>query len=332
MTSVLFKNAINKKPQSTPPIWYMRQAGRYHKHYNKLKEKYSFETLCKTPDLAAEVANGPIEEFDFDIAILFSDILFILEGLGLNLKFNPGPKFQQSINKENFHLFNDINKAIEHMSFQKQALEITKEKISKSKSLIGFVGGPWTLLTYALGKKGKNFELQDYQLQFLKETLLPLLKLNIKLQLNAGAEIVMIFDSNLYDLDQTTFELEYYNILSNIAEEFPNKIGFYSRGKKLHELKSIFKIPFAGIGFDHTINLNKIFESNLRGFVQGNFNEQLMLLDKDNFNKELDYYITEMKKIENRDGWICGLGHGINKMTPERNVHLFIENIRKSFS
>ena len=332
MPSVLFKNAIDKKPQPTPPIWFMRQAGRYHKHYKKLKEKYTFETLCKTPDLAAEVASGPIDEFDFDIAILFSDILFILEGLGLNLKFDPGPKFEKSINKENFHLFNDIDKAIEHMGFQKQALEITREKISKSKSLIGFVGGPWTLLTYALGKKRKNFELQDYQLQFLKETLLPLLKLNIKLQLNAGAEIVMIFDSNLYDLDQTTFESEYFNIISNIAQEFPNKIGFYSRGKNFHELESIFKIPFAGIGFDHTINLNNIFESNLEGFVQGNFNEQLMLLNKNDFVKELDCYITEMKKIKNRDGWICGLGHGINKMTPERNVHLFIETIRKSFS
>ena len=98
MTNILFQNSLKRNTQKTPPIWFMRQAGRYHSHYRKLKEKYSFEVLCKTPDLAAEVAFGPIKEFDYDIAILFSDILFILEGLGLELKFDPGPKFNSYIN------------------------------------------------------------------------------------------------------------------------------------------------------------------------------------------------------------------------------------------
>ena len=79
MSNNLFQNALKRNDQKTPPIWFMRQAGRYHSHYRKLKEKYSFEDLCKTPDLAAEVAYGPIQEFDYDVAILFSDILFILE-------------------------------------------------------------------------------------------------------------------------------------------------------------------------------------------------------------------------------------------------------------
>ena len=94
----LFFNSLNNIPQTTPPIWFMRQAGRYHSHYQKLKEKYTFEQLCKTPELAAEVACGPIKEFDFDVAILFSDILFLLEGLGLGLKFNPGPILNQNLN------------------------------------------------------------------------------------------------------------------------------------------------------------------------------------------------------------------------------------------
>ena len=76
MSNLLFQNALNKIPQKTPPIWFMRQAGRYHKHYQKLKESYDFMTLCKEPELAAQVALGPIEDFDFDVSILFSDLLF----------------------------------------------------------------------------------------------------------------------------------------------------------------------------------------------------------------------------------------------------------------
>ena len=134
MSNILFTNALEKKSQAAPPIWFMRQAGRYHQHYQKLKEQYSFEQLCKTPELAAEVASGPVREFDFDVAILFSDILFILEGLGLGLKFNPGPQFSKNIDSENMHLFTDIDKAIQHMYFQVEALKITKEKIPTSKN------------------------------------------------------------------------------------------------------------------------------------------------------------------------------------------------------
>ena len=121
MTNILFKNALKRNIQKTPPIWFMRQAGRYHSHYRKLKEKYTFEELCKTPDLAAEVAFGPIQEFDYDIAILFSDILFILEGLGLELKFDPGPKFNSYINSENISNYSNIDRGIEHMQFQFEA-------------------------------------------------------------------------------------------------------------------------------------------------------------------------------------------------------------------
>ena len=85
MPNQKFLNALANVPQSTPPIWFMRQAGRYHSHYQNLKTKNSFEELCKSPTLAAETAMGPINSFDFDVAILFSDILFPLESLGMDL-------------------------------------------------------------------------------------------------------------------------------------------------------------------------------------------------------------------------------------------------------
>ena len=89
----LFRNACNRVEQSCPPIWMMRQAGRYQPSYMEMKEQFTFEQMCKLPQVAAKVAMLPIDEFDFDVAILFSDILWHLEGLGLPLKFDPGPKF-----------------------------------------------------------------------------------------------------------------------------------------------------------------------------------------------------------------------------------------------
>ena len=120
-----FVNACNRKSQKVPPIWFMRQAGRYHSHYRQIKEKNTFELMCKTPELAGEVALGPIKEFDYDVAILFSDILFALEGLGMNLRFDPGPKFQFLIDEKNVDQFRDIDKAISFLSFQRDALITT---------------------------------------------------------------------------------------------------------------------------------------------------------------------------------------------------------------
>ena len=92
MTNQRFRKALQGEPQKIPPIWFMRQAGRYHRHYQSLRKVHSFKELCKNPKLAAQVALGPIEDFDFDVAILFSDILFPLEALGMGLEYNPGPR------------------------------------------------------------------------------------------------------------------------------------------------------------------------------------------------------------------------------------------------
>ena len=332
MTNSLFQNSLKRKTQKTPPIWFMRQAGRYHSHYRKLKEKYSFEVLCKTPDLAAEVAFGPIKEFDYDIAILFSDILFVLEGLGLELKFDPGPKFNSYINSDNINNYSNIERGIEHMQFQYEAIKITKEKLPINKSLIGFVGGPWTLSKYAFGNNNSDIINTKMNLEFISKILLPLLKKNIQLQLDAGVEVVMVFDSSLYDLGEINFHEIYIKILQDIAISFPNKVGYYSRGKNLSDLNAILSFPFAGFGYDHTIDLTSIFENQKQGFIQGNFNEQSILSETDIFLNDLKDYIDKMKSIKNLSGWICGLGHAINKNTPEKNVHLFIENIRKEFS
>ena len=332
MANNKFYNALNQISQSTPPIWFMRQAGRYHSHYQQLKLKYTFEELCKNAELAADVACGPVEEFDFDVAILFSDILFVLEGLGLELKFNPGPIFEEELNLKNYKKFNDIDRAIEHMTFQSDAIKFTRQKLAKDKSLIGFVGGLWTILRFATGQNKEKKNFQNFYIDFMETTLLEVIKKNIKLQLDAGAEVVMMFDSGISSLDNDFFRGKYQLLLKNISNSFPNKVGYYARGKNYSEISFLSNLPFAGIGVDSSVELKQIFLNSKFGFVQGNFNENHLLLDSKELENKLHKFIENTRDIGNLNGWICGLGHGINKATPEKNVHLFIETIRKKFS
>ena len=332
MANNRFYNALNRIPQSTPPIWFMRQAGRYHSHYQQLKLKYTFEELCKNAELAAEVACGPVEEFDFDIAILFSDILFVLEGLGLELVFDPGPIFKEELNSINYKQFNDIDRAIDHMTFQRDAIKFTRQKLAKDKSLIGFVGGLWTILRFATGQNKVKKKFQNFYIDFMETTLLEVIKKNIRLQLDAGAEIVMMFDSGISDLDNNFFKDKYHLLLKNISNSFPNKVGYYARGKAYNEISFLSDLPFAGLGVDNGVNMQHIFLNSKFGFIQGNFDEKNLLLDIKELENELHIFSESMKNMNNLDGWICGLGHGINKATPEKNVHIFIETIRKKFS
>ena len=129
----------------------MRQAGRYHSHYQQLKQKYTFEQLCREPDLACEVTLGPIQEFDFDAAILFSDILFPLDFLGMELSFSPGPVFEKNLTNsmlDNMH----ISAFEEYIQFQHQALQNIRSALPSNKSLIGFTGVPlhFIILLFAI--------------------------------------------------------------------------------------------------------------------------------------------------------------------------------------
>ena len=179
MPNKKFINAIERKPQACPPIWLMRQAGRYHAHYQNLKKDHTFEELCKKPKLAAETAMGPINEFDFDVAILFSDILFPLEALGMDLSYNPGPEFGLHLNEDNAESLIINQNPINFMEFQGEAIERTIERLPNEKSLIGFVGGPWTLIAYAcnISKDSSDIHLNNFQIGLLDNVILPLLSL-----------------------------------------------------------------------------------------------------------------------------------------------------------
>ena len=339
MPNTKFTNSLNRTPQKGPPVWFMRQAGRYHDHYQALKKDHTFEELCKNPLLAAETAMGPINEFDFDVAILFSDILFPLEALGMDLSYNPGPQFGLHLNEENANSLLVNQNPISFMNFQGEAIERTIERLPKEKSLIGFVGGPWTLISYAcnINKDSRQINLNNFQIGLLDNVILPLLKENIKLQLNAGAEVVMIFDSAAHQLDEEDLNIYLEKTFNSLAKEFPNKVGYYAKDGINYETiiakQDDHEIDLAGMGLDSNIDIRDYFKKTTNGFVQGNFSEHFLTLPHEEFLPKLDIFINQMSDLtpEDRAGWVCGLGHGVLKTTPQENVKEFVRRIREAF-
>jgi uroporphyrinogen decarboxylase len=340
MSNQRFENAVKRVPQSIPPVWMMRQAGRYHKHYQALRAKHSFYDLCKDPELATKVAVGPIEDFDFDVAILFSDLLFPLEALGMGLTYpETGPKLGWNLTNDNFMKLRPINEAWRDLEFQKIACQKTRAALPNNKSLIGFVGGPWTLYVYAVegSHAGSLIESKRNLSLFEKfaEVLVPLLKKNIELQLEGGAELVMLFDTAAGELSPAHFHSLVVPHLAKLSQWFPGKLGYYSKGTNVsHFASSVFVSgSFAGLGFDHRWTLTDNLKTFREGFIQGNFDQSLLFLGKNEFDRELDRYLAPFKALtpEQRAGWICGLGHGVLPKTPEDNVRHFVKKVREVF-
>ncbi|MGE0634486.1 MAG: uroporphyrinogen decarboxylase family protein [Pseudobdellovibrionaceae bacterium] len=336
--------ATQGKPQTTPPVWMMRQAGRYHRHYQNLRSKNSFIELCKTPELAAEVAMGPIQDFDFDVAILFSDLLFPLEGLGMGLSYEPAPTLGWHLKPDNFNQLKPWQEALKALEFQKAAMQMTRSRLPKGKSLIGFVGGPLTLFTYAVegAHKGSLQETKRMLTLFPKfcEIMVPLLIENIRLQFEGGAEAVMVFDTAAGELSPYLFSQLVVPELKKMAEAFSGRLGYYSKGTTWSHIDcdgpsgSLVKLPWAGMGFDHRFDLAEVIKSKKTpGFVQGNFDQALLFLEPKEFKKQLLRYLEPFQEMsfEQRAPWVCGLGHGVLPQTPEDNVKTFVRTIREVF-
>src|ERR1700728_1750416 len=158
MSETLLQQALARRNQARPPVWFMRQAGRYHGHYQRLRARYEFIDLCKRPELAVEVTMGPIEDFGFDAAILFSDLLFPLEAMGMGLRYEPGPKLDWHLRTlaDLARLTGGAQRA-QHMAFQAEALSRLRQRLDGERALIGFVGGPFTLYAYAVAGSHEGF-------------------------------------------------------------------------------------------------------------------------------------------------------------------------------
>lgn len=329
-----FQNALARIPQPTPPIWLMRQAGRYHRHYHDLRRKFSFMDLCKQPELAAHVALGPVLDFDFDAAILFSDLLFPLGALGMGLEYtDAGPQLGWKLSTTTISKIREIDEAWPHLLFQGDAVRGTRKLLPADKSLIGFVGGPWTLFVYAVEGTHKHVETAVKELKLFEqfcETLVPLLIRNIELQLVSGAEIVMIFDTAAGELPPDVFQSEVVPQLQRLARAFPGNLGYYSKATNREHLNhDLFTSgSWAGIGVDHNWDLREALEMFPNGFVQGNFDQHLLLASHEELKQHLEKFLNPLLKHD-RTAWICGLGHGVLPKTPEENVRLFVNTVRE---
>jgi uroporphyrinogen decarboxylase len=333
-----FKNAIRREPQAIPPIWFMRQAGRYHKHYQALRSRHSFMELCKDPTLAAEVALGPVLDFDFDTAILFSDLLFPLEAMGMGLKYEPAPELAWSLTEASMRDLRPVSEALPELRFQKLAMLETRKRLPKNKSLIGFIGGPWTLFAYAVegGHKG-GLDLSKKNLNIFQpfcKILIPLLLENIRLQIEGGAEVVMLFDTAAGELSPALYRETVVPQLEILAKVFPKQLGYYAKGvQAAHFNHPLFSDPqlFLGLGFDHRWEITDALKNYRSGFVQGNFDQSLLFQDPSGFQANALRYLEPLRKlkVEERAGWVSGLGHGVLPATPEENVRSLVKLIRE---
>jgi len=329
------------------PTRFMRQAGRYHAHYQAIRKNHSFMDLCKNPNLAAQVTLGPIIDFNFDAAILFSDLLFPLEQLSLGLSYETGkPTLEKKISTlQTIKELKLIDNATNFYSFQKESLTLIRKELPKNKDLIGFVGAPFTLFAYACeGSHAGNLldaklGLIDGRYQAFAEMLLPELLINMKVQAEAKIDAIAIFDTAVGEIPIDLFKEQIlphlHSLTKNFKKDFPNtKIIYYAKGITLEHLLMIEDKNIDVLGIDWRIDLIKAL--NLLGtdyYIQGNFDPALLFLPW----KELEQYISDRwENIQKNNSllttkWIASLGHGILPGTPEINVKKTVEFIHKNF-
>lgn len=337
----LFCRTLDGDVVRTPPIWLMRQAGRYHAPYQRLRQRYRFEELCRQPELSAEVAMGPIDDFDFDAAILFSDLLFPLEALGFGLSYDAGPPaLDGRLTWDRIAAFRPLPDALERLRFQEAAMAATRELLPREKGLIGFVGGPWTLFVYAVegthaGPLTDAKQSPDLYRAFA-DRVVPLLIQNVALQFAGGADLVMVLDTAAGELDPPRFASLIQPDLETLARAYPRRLGYFAkRLQPAHHTGGLDALPWAGLGLDPSADLSAALVNRDRaGFVQGNFDPESLLGERSGMAGRLEAFLQPLRElsVEDRRGWICGLGHGVLPATPASNVRAFVNRVREVFA
>lgn len=335
-------NILTKKEKfSSPPIWIMRQAGRYLPEYREVrKDVKNFLELCYTPKLVREVTLQPITRFDFDAAIIFSDILVIPDALGVKVEFvkNEGPKLGR------FELRNLKPENLEkHLSPVFEGIEITKQSLAKDKALIGFSGSPWTLACYMIeGGGSKNFELVReaaiHDEEFFKELIEILTQSVIRylsLQIKAGADVVKLFDSWAGVLSPSQLQkwviAPTKKIVSELKKLHPEiPVICFPRGIGMNYETFAREVAPQGLALDQNVDRNwakKNLQENLGQVVQGNLDNFLLAFgSKKDIEKEVLHNLETFKNHP----FIFNLGHGILPETPIENVQLVIDLVRKN--
>ena len=330
----IIKNILSNKV-SCKSIWFMRQAGRYLPEFRAIRSKNAdFIKLCLNSELSSEITLQPIKRFDLDSAIIFSDILMIPFALGQNVSFNKdhGPELSNLDLK--LLLENNEKKFIEKLNPVYKAIEITKKKLNKSKSLISFIGAPWTLLIYMLGLRKNKNELNVEKLNQNKllieqvlETVIRYSCIHIKNQISAGADVVQIFDS-WAGLIPINFIRDYCYIPNLKIVEFCKKEKIpnicFPKGikNKYEEFNKIVKPDC--INIDEDIDPIWAREKLIGTVIQGGMNPNVLLKDDKEILTTASKYIQAFKGIP----YIFNLGHGLLPQTDPVKVEKLVKFYR----
>ncbi len=333
LLSVFYEKNINQ----IPPIWLMRQAGRYLPEYRELRKKSGgFLKLCYNPDYATEITLQPIRRFNFDAAILFADILLLPNAMGQNLWFveGEGPRLNiikniDELEKKNIHeILDPVYKTIEKL----------KISLPKETSLIGFAGAPWTVASYMIA--GRSTAGQEPALELMKndrkafKKIIDILIENtvsyLEKQVEAGAEVLQLFDSWAGSLSYKNYEDFCLEPIKIIVKKLREKnvtvpiIGFpRGIGNLYKDFSTITEVN--GISVDESVSLewlvNQIDENIV---LQGNLSNKILLEEEHNLEKE----VHSILKIMEGRRHIFNLGHGILPKTPIKNVEYLLNIIR----
>jgi len=332
MSSLL--NCLLHKEKNLP-IWFMRQAGRYLPEYQKIRKKNKdFVKFCLNVNDATTVSLQPINKFDLDAVIIFSDILLILSAVGQKVEFkeNVGP----ILNKYNSNKFYNLKdkEFTNNLTNVYKILKKLKNKIPQEKSLIGFAGAPWTLLVYMLNKmspkKNINFLKKTKKKEIIKiiKRLEHLVFIHCEKQIQAGADIIQLFDSwagliKEQDLNEFCINPN-KNIVNKIKKKYPNNpVICFPKGINKNINYFIKKVKPSGISIDHDINLNKLDLTQNITF-QGGLNPKFLLGSNKKMFKEAKKYLDFFKDKP----YIFNLGHGILPQTNPSNVKKLVDFVR----
>jgi len=332
----LLLRALKKEKVERPPVWMMRQAGRYLPDYIKLREKYDFFTRVQTPELAAEITIQPVQQVGVDAAIIFSDILVIPQAMGLEvlMEEGKGPSLPNVIKNQK-----DIDALItdaveEKLDYVAKALSLTKKELNGNVPLIGFAGAPFTILCYMIEGKGSKTWDKAKQFCFIQPNLAHQLLQKItdttikylKTQATAGADVLQIFDSWSGCLSPQDFKLFAQPYLIQIADALKDTVPviLFPKGS-WYALKELSESSASALGLDWCITPAMARElTGNKITLQGNFDPAKLLLPVPEIKKA----VNEMIDAFGVQGYIANLGHGITPNVPVENAKAFVEAVK----
>lgn len=333
----LLLKALRGETVIRPPVWMMRQAGRYLPDYMKLREKYDFFTRCQTPELATEITLQPVNQVGVDAAIIFSDILVIPQAMGVEvlMEEGKGPSLPKTIKTQQ-----DIDALItvgaeESLKYVYDALRLTKRELSGRVPLIGFAGAPWTILCYMVeGKGSKTWDkakqfvyTQPAMAHLLLQKITDITIVYLKNQVKAGADTVQVFDSWAGSLSPADFKLYAQPYLFQIAEALKDDapVILFPKGT-WHALKEMSESAASAVGIDWCITpqMARAFTQN-KITIQGNFDPAKLLAPIPEIKKA----VKEMIDAFGTQRYIANLGHGITPNVPVDHARAFVDAVKE---